>query len=259
MFAQDAADKTFQAGLVTGFGVNFQKMGTTKINTNGLGNDLTIGMNMNFSFNETIGLTTGLEFDFETLKYVTAGENFYYRYDDKLILNNSEAASSNSDQLFMVSERKQKPVYLSIPTMLLFRTKYIGYFRYFGKFGLRNSFLLSNKITDVGYDFEFDVNPVVEQALGQTTSSTNEDMKAPGEMLFVKSAVGLAGGAEWNFTGTTCLVAELGYYYGFTPLHLNKKDDKAFLFHTDDLGTTDSYFSNQATQGQLMFKLSILF
>lgn len=259
LFAQEAADKKVQAGLVTGFGMNFQKMGTKLMDTDGVGSDLTIGANVNFSFNETIGLCTGLEFDFETLKYKSTGDQVFYRYNDTQILNQEDAAASSTDQLFLMSSRKQKATYLSIPTMLLFRTKFIGYFRYFGKFGMRNSFLLSNKINDTGANFEFDVNPVVETALGQSASGTNENMTASGEMLFIKSSVGLAGGAEWNFTGSTCLVAELGYYYGFTPLHLNKKEGKEYLYNTDVLGTTDTYFSNKATQGQLMLKISILF
>ena len=110
-----------------------------------------------------------------------------------------------------MSTRVQKGTYLTIPTMLLFRTNFIGYFRYFGKFGLRNSFLLTNKINDTGVNYDVDVpgNPVEIQG-------DNVNMKAKGDMFFFKSAVGLAGGAEWNFSGSTSLVAELGFYYGFT-------------------------------------------
>lgn len=257
MMAQEAADKKVQAGLVAGFGLNFQKMGTKKINANGVGNDLTIGANLNFAFNETIGLNAGIEFDFETLKY-QAAENVYYNYNDATIQNSEETAST-ANELYKLDTRVQKGTYISIPTMLLFRTKFIGYFRYFGKFGLRNSFLLANKINDTGTNYDFDINAVAEEALGQTTPGNNDNMIAKGEKFFFKSAVGLAGGAEWNFTGSTCLVGEIGYYYGFTPLHGNRKEEKAYLHTTDEFGLNPSYFSNQATQGQLMFKVSILF
>ena len=129
--------------------------------------------------------------------------------------------------------------------MLLFRTKFIGYFRYFGKFGLRTSVLLGNKITDDGYHI---------------TSATpfelteNENMTAKSEMFFLKSAVGLAGGAEWNFVGSTCLVAELGYYYGFVPLYYSKDFDKRYMrtFSGENI-------DNSARQSQLMLKISVLF
>lgn len=256
LIAQEAANKKIQAGLVTGVGMNFQKMETKRIESNGIGSDLTIGANINFSFTETIGLNAGVEFDFETLKYkAAASENVYYHYIDNNILQSQDSNDPNA-QLFQLTTRKQKPVYLSIPTMMLFRTKYIGYFRYFGKFGLRNSFLLSNKINDSGINFDPD-----NVATGVGSAGTNENMSASGEMFFFKSAVGLAAGAEWNFTGTTCLVAEVGYYYGFTPLHSNRKDEKTFLYTSGvNNGTgNDLKFSNAAKQGQLMFKVSVLF
>jgi hypothetical protein len=251
-FGQDAADKDVQAGLVAGAGLNFQKMGTKNMVSDGVGSDLTIGANVIFSFTETIGLCTGAEFDFNTVKYApNTSSPTYYRYNDTQIIPKEESGSGAS--LFQLDSREQKGVYLTIPTMLLFRTNFIGYFRYFGKFGLRNSFLLSSNINDEGIKFD------TQTPLGAV--ATNENMKAPGDMFFFKSAVGLCGGAEWNFTGSTCLVAELGYYYGITPLHLDRKEDKMTLYTSglnNGLGN-DDYFNNLATQSQLMFKLSILF
>lgn len=249
--AQEAADKKVQAGLVFGYGMAFQKMETKYIKSNGLGSDLTIGANMNYGFNDNIGLNIGVEFDFETLKYKAAGDynvipgdkNLFYAYNDSKIV----AADSydGSQSTFQLLERKQKPIYLTIPTMVLFRTKFIGYFRYFGKFGLKTSFLLSSKINDEGY------------ALNSTTPTEvveNNNMTAKNELFFMKSSVGLAGGAEWNFVGSTSLVAEIGYYYGFVPMYYNKKSEDRYLYTP-----TDGNINNKAKQSQLMFKVSILF
>jgi len=253
--AQDAAGKKYQAGLVTGFGMNFQDMGTTRMESLGAGTDVTLGANVNIGFTETIALTTGIEFDFERLRFRAGPNPVYYWYNDKDILQQGEVAGSNNPQLFGLSERRQSAVYLTIPTMLMFRTNFIGYFRYFGKFGLRNSFLLSNKFNDTGVDLDPEI-PV-----GIASSVTKENMEAGGEMLFFKSAVGAAGGAEWNFIGSTCLVAELGFYYGFTPLFIDRNEDRTTLFTsglTNGTGS-DVNFSNQARQSQLMLKISILF
>lgn len=262
--AQEAADKKIQAGLVAGFGLNFQKMDTKLLATNGVGTDLTIGANINFSFNETIGFCTGVEFDFESLKYKEGISPVYYRYSDSKILTSEEASSGEYDdnELFRLTERKQKPIYLTVPTMILFRTNFIGYVRYFGKFGLRSSVLLSNKTFDTGMNFNGDINPVIEAGLGMTESGTNDNMtSSKSEMIFFKSAVGLAGGAEWNFIGSTSLVAEIGYYYGFMPLYWNKSANDRYLFNTDGFGnaTEEDYFSNKARQSQLQLKVSILF
>jgi hypothetical protein len=250
--AQDAADRKVQAGLVLGTGINIQKMGTKNFTTNGVGADLTIGANVNFALKENIGFNTGLEFDFSNTKYKPTGITgpVFYQYDDTRILRKKDASAT--DNTFQLSERKQKATYISIPTMVLFRTNYIGYFRYFGKFGLRNSFLLSAKANDEGTN-------VVE--LGVSTPGTNNGMKRKNEMLFYKGAVGLTGGFEWNFSGATCVVAEIGYYYGFTPLYYSPKDDNANLFTASDKnGTLDKkYISNAATQSQLSLKISVLF
>ena len=122
--AQAAADKSVQAGLVTGFGLSFQNMGTKIMESNGVGNDLTIGANVNFSLTETIGFNTGIEFDFGTLKYKSNPDfgGVYYNYDDANIQSKADT-EANQNELFRLEERTQKPVYLSIPTMLVFCKK----------------------------------------------------------------------------------------------------------------------------------------
>ena len=246
--AQEAADKKVQAGLVLGFGTNFSKMGTKKMVSNGVGTDMTIGMNINYNFNPNIGFTSGVEFDFESMKFKPANEFTYYRYNDTEIIQQDNV--QGNEIIFQLSDRKQKPVYLTIPTMMLFRTNFIGYFRYFGKFGMRHSFLLGNKMNDNG----FNIDPVT------LTSSVaeNNNMKASSSMNLYKGSVGLAGGAEWNFSGNTCLVAELGYYYGISPVINVTNEKNQTLFNVNELGQTE-YFTNKVSQSQLMLKVSILF
>lgn len=254
--AQDAADKKFQGGLVAGFGLNFQNMGTKNIEKNGVGTDLLIGGNMNIMFNETIGLTTGVEFDFSTTKFKTGANQVYYYYDDTKIIGIQDYAYVQNNEattnVFRLNERSQKTTYLSIPTMLLFRTKFIGYVRYFGKFGMRHSFLLNQKWNDKGASLpfsEFGVND-------NFTAFDHKNMKASNEVFFYKGTIGIAGGAEWNFTGSTCLVAEIGYYYGITPLYWNR--DNSYMFNQDANGIIQKV-NNKATQGQLQLKVSVLF
>lgn len=262
VIAQEAAEKKVQAGLTISGGLNFQKMGTKRLETNGVGSDMTIGANVIFNFSETIGLCTGAEFDFETLKYkATSFEslNTYYYYNDTEIkqVKDVDFANPGDNDVYQLTTRTQKALYLTVPTMMVFRTKFFGYVRYFGKFGLRNSFLLSSKSNDTG--FNFTNNNITDTPI----AAENKNMKASGEMFFFKSAVGLCGGAEWNFSGSTSLVGEIGYYYGFTPLYANKNTEKGnnYLFATSDnngIGN-DKYFNNKATQSQLMLKVSILF
>ena len=238
--AQSVSAKKIQAGMTGNFGLNFQNMGSNKMSKNGFGTDLSVGVIIHTSFKNStnLGLATGLEFDFETLKYKAGDSAVFYRYTDNQILGQDDAGGT----AYKLSERQMKPVYVTIPLMLLFRTEPIGDWRYFGKFGLRNSFLVSQKINDNGVD--------VVSGLAKE----NVSMKSFGETFFYKGSIGFSAGAEWNFVGTTTLVPEIGFYYGLTPMHFRFSKDNYTLY--DNSGT---YFYTKSKQNQLLLKLSILF
>lgn len=260
-FAQDAASKKVQAGLVFGSGLNFQDVKNTDyFETKRVGTDLTVGMNMNFNLYETISLCTGVEFDFSNT-YLKTNNNIFYHYKNENITLRQDNIL-NSYNTFRLDSRKDKTIYLTLPTMLLLRTKFIGYFRYFGKFGLRNSFMLKNESFDDGWDYK-------NGSLTDNTASTSnseyekEHMTTEKNLFFYKGAIGIAAGAEWNFSGTTSLVGELGYYYGLTPLYWERDTDnnKLSLF-TSGFNSSkgdDVYHPIKARQSQLMMKISILF
>lgn len=261
VFAQEAADKKVQAGLVFGAGMNMIKPSTKMISKNGVGSDLTVGMNLNFSFTPTIAFNSGLEFDFESIKYKKGNTSLFYFYNDTEIYNkgsylDGDGVYNPKGTMFSLNERKMKPIYLTIPTMMVFRTKFIGYFRYFGKFGLRNSFLLTSKNYDRG-----------TLILSNEVVSNNDMIPSKRDLSIYKGAIGITGGAEWNFSGSTCLVAELGYYYGFVDVNRgkavagdNEKNMITFSSFNTLNGVTPAGFSNLAfKQNQLLFKLSILF
>ena len=242
-YAQGTATKRLQAGMTGNFGLNFQKMGSKKMDVNGVGSDLSVGVLIHTSFKNSnnIGLATGLEFDFETLKYKAGVDSVFYKYIDNKILGKDEKDKVGGIE-FQLSERQIKPIYISIPLMLLFRTDPIGDFKYFGKFGIRNSFLLSQKINDQGVD------------VGSSTVIENTSMKSFGETFFYKGSIGFSAGAEWNFVGTTTLVPEISFFYGLTPMHYRFSEKNYSLY--DGSGT---YFYTKSKQNQLMLKISILF
>lgn len=262
-FSQEAADKKVQAGIITSFGLNFTNPMTKLISRNGVGTDLTIGMNLNYNFTPTIGINTGIEFDFETFKYKTAASSLYYLYNDSEILTKDQYVDENGNytqpanaKLYQLTERKEKPIYLTIPTMMLFRTKFIGYFRYFGKFGVRNSFLLGSTIFDKGTSTDF--------STATSTVVGNDQMKTTSrDLALYKGAVGLSGGVEWNFSGTTSLVAEIGYYYGFLNVSrgnsITGDKEKNMSVFTTTLPSPSGYSPLSLKQNQLMLKISILF
>ena len=252
--AQTVGDKSLQAGMVGGVGLSMLKMGTNYLSANGVGATFTVGTNFTKSFKESKNLayTFGLEFDIENLKFKKEDVNVFYRYTDKVIKSQKETVAT-TDKYFLMSERTYNPIYISLPIYLNFRTEFIGDFRYFANFGLRNRFLVSNKINDTGFSLDNLNDP-----LALWKNQDNIDMSSKGELFIFNSNIGFSAGAEWNFAGTTVLKAEVGYYYGFVPLFLDRSDDKKSLFILDnDLNKV--YFSNKSTQNQVALKFSILF
>ena len=248
----NSSGRLLQAGLTTNMGMNFLVPGKTKlIESGGLGSCFSIGMVINKSFKNspTIGFSTGLEFDFDRNRYKSLPDDtdptndVYYDFSESEILSLKD--SSNAIGTFKLQERAQKSIYITIPLMMMFRTEYIGSFRYFGKFGVRNSFLIKNSINDYGVEL-----PVI-------TAQENNGFTAPSDQFLYKGSVGLSAGAEWKFLSTTSLVAEVGYFYGVTPLHLERKEQNRSLYTINN--GSRSYFSNKANQNQLLFKISILF
>lgn len=257
LHAQDAEEKVVQAGFVFNGGMLSTSFKTNQIESDGLGSSFGVGMGLHYNFKPHIALYTGLEFNFQSFSYSpTAGNNFFYDYSDREIYLNKDD-ESNAEGTFRIATRKQKPIVLTIPTMLIFRTNFIGYFRYYGKFGLRTSFVINQTVNDEGTNFE--------GPSSQTEGASIEKMKAKNDLLFIRSAGGMAAGAEWNFIGTTSLFLEAGFYYTFTPLFSgNGKSDRngSSLYNT--IGNPyennpRTYRSFKASQMLIEFKLGILF
>jgi hypothetical protein len=244
----NSSGRLLQAGLTTNLGMNFITPGQSKlIDKNGIGSCFSIGVTINKAFKNspTVGISTGIEFDFETNRYKTV-DSVYYDYIGNKVIGKENAVDATGS--FSLQERNQKSIYVTVPLMMLFRTSMIGDFRYFGKFGIRNSFLIKNSVNDFGVDIT---------NVPYVANSENTNFTSPGDMFFYKGSIGLSAGAEWKFMETTSLVAEVGYFYGITPLHLERKESNR-TFYTVDNGTR-TYFSNKANQNQLLFKISILF
>src|SRR5690554_2457588 len=231
-----------------------------------VGGDFVAGMALNWNFSNNIGLATGLEFDFNRFKteYKEEGTKVYFDYNDKEISKFKEPDENGNyiddDHMFELNERKHKSIYLSLPVMLKFQTNFMGYMRYYGKFGVRNSFLLMTRTDNVGKGFD-------QLGLPEVSIDHLDDMKSPGVMSFYKGSIGLSGGMEFNVTGSTVLVAELGYYYGFSEVFQQKgavfgDDEKSMsLYKTADGKPTTSrdYYSPSVKQGQLLLKVAVLF
>jgi hypothetical protein len=244
IFGQTSSTHKLQMGIVLSSGLNFSKM-NTRLASGNVGTDLTIGMNVVKNINDNLGFITGIEFDFSRMNYKLQ-DSLYYQYVDAKI-ETKQGLTTNSSR-FQVTDRTQTPIYLSVPTMFVFRTDYFGYNRYFAKFGMRHSFALKSQTDDKGFD------------KNSTTSTTLTNMDLPSDLSIYKGSFGIAGGMEWNYYGSSTMVFELGYYYGINNIHrgnalVGDKEKNMSLMQ----GSKSTYTTLSNTQNQLTLKVSFLF
>jgi len=252
--AQDASKKKVLAGLTLGGAINLNDPQTNSIDANA-GGDFVVGMALDWNFSDNIALATGIEFDFNRFR-TSYNEAVYFDYRDKEILQFKDYDPENIENDFLVNERQHQSIYLSIPIMLKFQTNFMGYMRYYGKFGIRNSFMLSTRTNNFGQAFD-------ETEFLDITQL--DEMISPGTMSIYKGAIGISGGAEYNISGNTVLVAELGYYYGFTEIFQQEgalvgDDQKNLsLYQIPEPNDERVYYAPSMRQGQLLLKVSVLF
>ncbi len=256
--SQDGGKKV-EAGLNYQLGFGLNKPTTKLMTSGGVGLSNSIGLTLNFAFSDKIGLSTGIEFDFESIKYETALDSTFYWYNDTEILKKENTTFNVvNEDIYMLDERQYKTVFVSIPTMLIFKMKALGAFTPYGKFGARTSFLVKNTINDQGTAYT-NASP-----LGAVQA--NEGMTSKGDLFFLRSQIGIGGGTSWEFSGGTSVFAELTFFYGFTPLFYGEaisgedKERDMHLFTPSATATNNrDYFTNKASQKHLALKIGILF
>jgi hypothetical protein len=250
-WAQVVSEKKLQGGVIGSVGLNFPQMGTNLLgSTPGFSSSFGVSFTKASKESQNIALTGGIEFDIDRINYNVTGEDVFYRFTDKQIKAKDQTVLT--DAFFNLTERTYEPLYLALPIGLTFRTDFIGDYRGLLRFGLRNRFLLTNTVDDKGYVVPF---------AGSVSGSAEENlgMKVNKDLFFYNANLGISAGVEWNFSGSTCLLVELGYSYGFMPLHLTGKEQNYTLFTIDESTLNETYFRNQSTLNQAQLKITILF
>jgi hypothetical protein len=108
--------------------------------------------------------------------------------------------------------------YIAVPVMLKMRTNEIGYFRYYAEFGLNFGFLFRGKadIKDAGLELNNvninDPDPSDSYVLSDNSSGR----KINDEVKFLRAALLVGAGIQYNIFGNTQLVAGLRYENSFS-------------------------------------------
>lgn len=218
-FAQEKTDYSkFQGGLK--FSTNIGWINAVSNNISGEGARLSIsyGVMADYFFAEN---------------YALAFELLSSSYRGAIKLNEAQAFTHESfnnpkpsSQNLILNYNTQ---YVELPISLKFRTKEIGYIRYWGQFGLNPGVLVGSRV-GLGGDVPEEVKQVVGYD-GYRTNHSEGDVfatdKFDDKVFLIRSGVIIGGGIEYSLAGNARLYGGLRYDNGFINMFLKDKNSNA--------------------------------
>ena len=234
--SSDIDPNKFKAGLYGMYAINFLKSNSSLFNRKSAGSNVGFGALFESRFNSNLGLNFGFEMNWEFYT-VVYNDSVYYNYQDREILQNDQELPNNYD-VFLLNERKFKPLYITLPISFKMQSNAIGYWKFYGKFGMQMDVLLTYKTNDVGY-----INLAGEQ-------TELQDMISKKELQPVRGSANVSAGFHWYFAGSTALFGELRYDYGFSNVF---RESKTIYDNYND------YIKLNGNMSLLTLKVGILF
>ena len=119
--------------------------------------------------------------------------------------------------------------YLEIPLTIKMKTNEIGYFKYFGQFGLGLGFNLSGSYTadvfksELGRDTSYSIP---KTKFGSTSPSTSPVAL---DASLIRASLIIGAGLEYNLTGSTSILAGVSWDNGFLKILQDKKGPDMLL------------------------------
>lgn len=206
------------------------------------------GVVMEYAFANNYAILTGIEH-----KLAGAKLDYTGMAGDSKDFTKLPHYTTADDSTYYVDKRNYKLDYVNIPIMLKLMTNQIGYFTYFGKFGVDASFLVRARADEDGH---YGSTP------GVNVKTDNRNIYKEAGIFRVGLNVG--AGAEWNFSGKTSLVMGVSYHHGFIDV-LRDADadgvanDQMLATWTDGQQTQVSPFAQKANLQYVTLDVGILF
>lgn len=194
------ANTTFSQGLRLGFVASPQlswiNSDINKVKTDGNRFGFDFGLNADFFFAKNYALSTGITIN------NTGGK---LNYSDSVSLKASDSVYKFSGGTTIA----YKLQYIKLPVSIKLKTNQIGYFTYYGQFGLTPQVLIGAKADVSSYNIS-DVNII-------------------DEIKFFNLAYNVGGGIEYAVGGSTAITFGVFYTNGFLDVTKNSVKDKAVV------------------------------
>ena len=227
-FAQDASSgpefRKHRFGLKGTPGVSYFSMDKSGSKNKSLGYHIAGGLNYEYALSKSTAIATGVLFS-----KTTGGVS----YTDSVGLNFSWTTGGKklSDDAFMLLSRNYVFRSLDIPLKLKFRAAEVGYFTYYGEFGVTANII--TKSTSKNNDV------IMEQGKPKSTISENEGrFDAIDETKFYRGAINFGAGVEWNLVGNTSLLLGVNANIPFTNLLTNQSETISYMNGKDFVRAT---------------------
>lgn len=208
--------KPFVFGIKAGPNIGWMNPDTQGYESDGVKPGFSWGFIADFFLMENYGINTGFD-----VVFLNGGLKMPYRMED-------DASISYDGTLTRIYKLK----YIQVPLTLKMRTNEMGKFRIYGQIGLGANFLIGAKADDSFSSSEY--------------STSSEDVNIYDDMTFMRAALILGAGAEFNLGGSTSLMAGIIFNNGFLDI-LNGQN------------TIDPTLNNKALANFLSLDIGIVF
>ncbi|MCU0433876.1 MAG: PorT family protein [Bacteroidia bacterium] len=219
-FAQDGENelKNFRFGLKAVPMITWYKPDdAAKFESGGAMLKFGYGLSTEFRLSKVAVVATGLQIDYDGGRINLKDTAYYFLSRDNELIEPGDTASFTGESKYMLNKRTYNTTYVTIPITLKLKTNEIGYMTYYGQFGVNASVRARSRADD---DLRL-------QPGGQ--SSEQSKLLNSNDMQFMKLALNVGLGAEYNLQGSTSLVFGVNYINGFT--NVARKESR-YLFRT---------------------------
>ncbi len=235
-FAQDS-EKNFHFGLKATPSVSWFTSSDKKLSNDGVKFGFGYGLITEFAFSKNYAFSTGLEIlnAGGKLAFPKSPDSTYYP-----VVN--EDVTPNRTDTFLLQSRSYRIRYVNVPLLLKLKTNQIGAMTYFGQFGFDVSFKWKAMCDDDGY------------YIG-SQPTTRKDVDISEDINFIRLALNVGLGAEYNLSGSTSLVFSVNYNNGFT--NALRTDSKTLCLYK--VGKKSNPFEQKAMLNYVGLTVGILF
>lgn len=253
-YAQD--DRKFRFGLQAQPAFTWYKPeDVKKFSSGGSKVKFAWGLNTEFRLTENIWFCTGLSINYDGgILNFTDSAKYYKNSDGYAELSAVKSADYKNYDVVLLKKRTYNVTYVTLPINLKMKTNEIGYFRYYGLFGLTLGFRAKATANDEGTEFRYASGAASTSNLIYAlpnNSYTEEKIINNSDMQIFRTGLNIGGGAEWNLSGNTSLVFGATYNLGFSNV---LKGESKFL-----LRNNDSAVKQKANSQNILITIGVLF